>query len=187
MENLIDIYSDEEIINKSSFNYLINNILENKEYREFLLVILNDSPENKLNLFIDNLELSINNVFQNIKMIKDKDITYYNELLELVSEYEYNPKLNINVKILVLLVGYLITDLEESGIDTDLYNKIVNLFTITDNIELFYKNYTDLIPSIFEFIDNSDNSELIDMIIPISTENNNLLEQIEDNISSYLK
>ncbi len=185
MDNLINIYSDEEIINKSSFSYLINNVLDNLEYREFLLVILNDLSDDKLNLFIDNLELSINNTFQNIKMINN--ISYYSELLELVAEDDYKPKLNINVKIIVLMVGYLITELEESGITTDLYQKIVYLFTIQDNNDLFYTSYVELIPLIFEFIDNNDNNDLSEMIIPISNEKINLLQQIEDNISSYLK
>ncbi len=194
MNTFIEPISSDELAIKANFDYILNNIM-NEEMRSLYLVILNDYPEELQNIFIENLESSIETLYKPIFESESdsdkpilKDINNYDKFINLfiLDDEEYNPKYNINSRSIILLLGFVITDVADSGIDIDLYNKIFNLFTSND-LKVFYNNYCEILPEVYEYLyeqNKDDLDELINdgYIVPINPDNNDLLEKITDNL-----
>jgi hypothetical protein len=194
MNTFIEQISSDELAIKANFDYILNNIM-NEEMRSLYLVILNDYPEELQNIFIENLESSIETLYKPIFESESdsdkpilKDINNYDKFINLfiLDDEEYNPKYNINSRSIILLLGFVITDVADSGIDIDLYNKIFNLFTSND-LKVFYNNYCEILPEVYEYLyeqNKDDLDELINdgYILPINPDNNDLLEKITDNL-----
>ena len=194
MNTFIEPISSDELAIKANFDYILNNIM-NEDMRSLYLVILNDYPEELQNIFIENLESSIEILYKPIFESESdsdkpilKDINNYDKFINLfiLDDEEYNPKYNINSRSIILLLGFVITDVADSGIDIDLYNKIFNLFTSND-LKVFYNNYSEILPEVYEYLyeqNKDDLDELINdgYIVPINPDNNDLLEKITDNL-----
>ncbi len=193
MNTFIEPISSDELAIKANFDYILNNIM-NDDMRSLYLVILNDYPEELQNVFIENLESSIELLYTPIFESKSdkpilKDINNYDNFINLfiLDDEEYNPKYNINCRSILLLLGFVITDVADSGIDIDLYNKIFNLFTSSNDLKVFYNNYCEILPQVYEYLyeqNKDDLDELINdgYIIPINPDNTDLLEKITDNL-----
>ncbi len=193
MNTFIEPISSDELAIKANFDYILNNII-NEDMRSLYLVILNDYPEELQNIFVENLESSIESLYKPIfesdsDNTRIKKINNYDNFINLfiLDDEEYNPKYNINCRSILLLLGFVITDVADSGIDIDLYNKIFNLFTSSTDLKVFYNNYCEILPEVYEYLyeqNKDDLDELINdgYIIPINPDNNDLLEKITDNL-----
>ncbi len=189
MNTFIDTISTEELAVKANFDYILNNIVD-EDIRNLYSTILNDYPEELQNVFIENLESSIESLYQPIfESSSVKEIDNYDNFIKLfiLDDEEYNPKYNINSRSILLLLGFIVTDIDDSGLDIDLFGKIYNLFTSTNDLIEFYNTYCEILPEVYEFLYEQNKEELDELIndgyiVPINPDQNDLLEKITDNL-----
>ena len=189
MNTFIDTISTEELAVKANFDYILNNIVD-EDIRNLYSTILNDYPEELQNVFIENLESSIESLYQPIfESSSVKEIDNYDNFIKLfiLDDEEYNPKYNINSRSILLLLGFIVTDIDDSGLDIDLFEKIYNLFTSTNDLMVFYNTYCEILPEVYEFLYEQNKEELDELIndgyiVPINPDQNDLLEKITDNL-----